>query len=99
MDDSWDIPQDENAAGGNPYLGTTELSEDRFPSFRGEPAERLKVSPHEASETHGVEGCRRLDMCQKPEACASMSEEEYWTDRLKGCRRGRFLVLEGRLGP
>ncbi len=43
MDDSWDIPQDENAAGGNPYLGTTELSEDRFPSFRGEPAERLKA--------------------------------------------------------
>ena len=43
MDDSWDIPLDENVVEGNPYFGTMELSEDRFPSFKGEPAVRLKA--------------------------------------------------------
>lgn len=41
MDDSWDIPKGVNDS-PNPYLGTVELSPDRFPSFGGDDVERLR---------------------------------------------------------
>lgn len=76
MDDSWDIPQDENSVGGNPYLGTTELNEERFPSFSGTPAERLKKLTRRLKKL-GWKGAGGWICAQKPEAYASMSEEEY----------------------
>lgn len=33
MDDSWDIPQDQNSPSNNPYLGTIKLDTTRFPSY------------------------------------------------------------------
>lgn len=89
MDDSWDIPQDENSVGGNPYLGTTELNEERFPSFSGTPAERLKKLTRRLKKL-GWKGVGGWICAQKPEAYASMSEEEYWTDRLKAASEAGF---------
>ncbi|MBO5872199.1 MAG: hypothetical protein J6Q75_06125, partial [Bacteroidaceae bacterium] len=41
MDDSWDIPANENSS-NNPYLGTAQLNEERFPTCTGTPSERLR---------------------------------------------------------
>lgn len=40
MDDSWDIPQNQNSS-DNDYLGSMVLDSTRFPSFTGSNSERL----------------------------------------------------------
>lgn len=89
MDDSWDIPQDENGAGGNPYLGTVELNGERFPSFTGTPAERLRKLTRRLKRM-GWKGAGGWICAQKPESFADVPEEEYWSTRLKEAAEAGF---------
>ena len=89
MDDSWDIPQDCNDKNGNPYLGTAELDETRFPSFTGTPEERLKKLV-ERIKSLGWKGAGGWICAQKPEQFSHMSEEAYWTERLQTAHKAGF---------
>ncbi len=82
MDDSWDIPADVNTKRDNPYLGTTELNEERFPSFTGTPAERLKKLTDRIKGL-GWKGLGGWICAQKSDNFPDVSEEDYWTERLK----------------
>ena len=82
MDDSWDIPKDSNAVAGNAYLGSVELDKERFPSFTGSPAGRLKKLT-ERIERAGWKGVGGWVCAQKAEIYAGVSDEEYWIGRLK----------------
>ncbi len=89
MDDSWDIPKDANNTKDNPYLGTTELNTERFPSFTGNPTERLKkLSDRIKSE--GWKGAGGWICAQKAGNESSVPEEEYWTDRIKAANTAGF---------
>lgn len=89
MDDSWDIPKDINTKSNNPYLGTTELNTERFPSFTGTPLERLqKLSDRIKSE--GWKGAGGWICAQKAETHAKISEQEYWTERIKTADAAKF---------
>lgn len=82
MDDSWDIPADVNTKRNNPYLGTTELNEERFPSFTGTPEERLKKLSKKF-KSMGWKGVGGWICAQKSDNYPDVPEEEYWTERLK----------------
>lgn len=82
MDDSWDIPRNENYANRKPYLGLCELDEERFPSFRGTPAERLRQLTTRIKQ-EGWKGLGGWICAQKAKGYEHLSEEEYWTERLK----------------
>lgn len=89
MDDSWDIPKDMNTKSNNPYLGTTELNVQRFPSFTGNAVERLKkLSDRIKSE--GWKGAGGWICAQKAETHADVSEEVYWTERIKTADKAGF---------
>lgn len=89
MDDSWDIPQEENAAGDNPYLGTVELNEERFPSFKGTPAERLKQLTQRLKKL-GWKGAGGWICAQRAPRLAAVPEEDYWTERLRAAHEAGF---------
>lgn len=82
MDDSWDIPQDRNTTSDNPYLGTTELNSERFPSFTGTPTERLKKLS-DRMKREGWKGAGGWICAQKAGNYADVSEEAYWMKRIK----------------
>ena len=81
MDDSWDIPADVNTR-DNDYLGTTELNEERFPSFTGTPTERLQKLVQKFKDM-GWKGAGGWICAQKSGNFADVDEETYWTERLK----------------
>ena len=89
MDDSWDIPRDQNHGNGNPHLGLCELDEGRFPSFRGTPAERLGQLTRRIKQ-EGWKGAGGWICAQKAGGHEEQSEEEYWTDRLKAANDAGF---------
>lgn len=89
MDDSWDIPADVNTKRDNPYLGTTELNNERFPSFTGTPAERLKQLT-EKFKKMGWKGAGGWICAQKSDNYPDVSEEDYWTARLKAAHEAGF---------
>ena len=89
MDDSWDIPRNENSANRNPYLGMCELDEGRFPSFRGTPAERLRQLTKRIKQ-EGWKGAGGWICAQKTDGYEHQSEEEYWTERLKAANEAGF---------
>lgn len=82
MDDSWDIPKGENSKKDNPYLGTTELNESRFPSFIGTPEERLKKL-NERVKSEGWKGVGGWICAQKSDLYPDIDEKDYWIERLK----------------
>ncbi|WP_106829900.1 hypothetical protein [Parabacteroides pacaensis] len=82
MDDSWDIPKDRNTTSDNPYLGTTELNTERFPSFTGTPTERLKKLS-DRMKREGWKGAGGWICAQKAGNYADVSEEVYWMERIK----------------
>lgn len=89
MDDSWDIPKNANAKSNNPYLGTVELNTERFPSFTGNPTERLKkLSDRIKSE--GWKGAGGWICAQKAETHGDVPEEVYWTERIKAADAAGF---------
>lgn len=89
MDDSWDIPRDQNHGNGNPHLGLCELDEGRFPSFRGTPAERLGQLTRRIKQ-EGWKGVGGWICAQKAGGHEEQSEEEYWTERLKAANEAGF---------
>lgn len=98
MDDSWDIPLEENAAGDNPYLGTVELNEERFPSFEGTPAERLKQLTQRLKKL-GWKGAGGWICAQRAPRLAAVPEEDYWTERLRAAHKAGFSYWKVDWGP
>lgn len=82
MDDSWDIPQDVNTP-SNDYLGLVELDPTRFPSFEGNPQERLKAFTDKI-KSYGWKGAGGWICAQEsPKDEGHNDQEKYWTERLK----------------
>ncbi len=88
MDDSWDIPKGVNDS-PNPYLGTVELSPDRFPSFGGDDVERLRQLSLKI-KSKGWKGIGGWICAQKAEKYADIPEEEYWKRRIKVANEAGF---------
>ena len=82
LDDSWDIPKDENRKDGNQYVGTDELDEGRFPSFKGTPTERFRHLG-DSLKAYGWRGLGLWISAQKAPCLKELSNEDFWTDRLK----------------
>jgi len=89
MDDSWDIPQDENAMNDNDYLGVTELDTTRFPSYTGTPTERLKKLV-DSVESKGWRGLGGWICAQEAPIYGSVEAEPYWIERLKAAHEAGF---------
>lgn len=89
MDDSWDIPAEANVVSGNRYLGLAELDEERFPSFSGTPAERLRALS-DSVKALGWRGLGGWICAQKAGSCSDEDETAYWTRRLDDARESGF---------
>lgn len=82
LDDSWDVPINQNAMRNNPYLGQTILDTTRFPSFTGDAAERLKKLV-DKTEQYGWKGLGGWICAQEAPISDQKDSVQYWTDRLK----------------
>ena len=91
MDDSWDIPTEINSKHNNPYLGRIELDEGRFPSFMSTKgsADRLKRL-NEKVKAIGWKGVGGWICAQKSDNFPNVSEEDFWTDRIKAANESGF---------
>lgn len=89
MDDSWDIPIDQNRISNNPYLGMVELDQSRFPTFTGNPSERLKKLT-DCVKKAGWKGLGGWICAQKAINCTDVPEKEYWIERLKAAQAAGF---------
>ena len=88
MDDSWDIPISETSKDG-PTFGLTELNQERFPSYAGNPAERLSKLVN-AVKAKGWKGLGGWICAQEAPIVGNVNSEEYWTDRLKEANQANF---------
>ena len=82
LDDSWDIPRDMNERGGNPYFGTVRLDTTRFPSFKGEPAQRLKALSDRFTGL-GWKGLGGWICAEKAGTSPEVPDSVYWPQRLR----------------
>jgi hypothetical protein len=82
MDDSWDIPQNKNGMLNNNYLGSVELNEERFPSFKGTPTERLQELV-KAVKARGWRGLGVWICAQEAPVFGKVDSVVYWITRLK----------------
>lgn len=87
LDDSWDLPRDRNEREGNPYYGTTRLDTTRFPSFKGEPARRLKALSDRITGM-GWKGLGGWICAEKARTDLSVPDSIYWPQRLKEAQEG-----------
>ena len=87
LDDSWDIPRDMNERAGNPYYGTAQLDTTRFPSFKGEPAQRLKALSDRITGM-GWKGLGGWICAEKPRASLDVPDSVYWPERLREAHEG-----------
>jgi hypothetical protein len=86
MDDSWDIPLNEDKA----WFGSAVLNEERFPSYTGSPAERLRKLT-DAVKAAGWRGLGGWICAQRaPKFEADDSEDAYWSQRLEWMRDADF---------
>jgi hypothetical protein len=88
MDDSWDVPQNDNSKTGT-SLGLVELSPDRFPSFTGTPTERLKRLVN-VFEIKGWKGLGGWICAQEAPIAGTVDQTAYWTERLKAANDAGF---------
>ena len=90
MDDSWDIPANENSS-HNPYLGTAQLNEERFPTLTGTPSERLR-SLVQKFKLLGWKGVGGWICAQRSTALTTTETDEitYWSERLKEANEAGF---------
>ena len=88
LDDSWDIPKEVNDK-PNPYLGTVELNEERFPSFHGTPEERLRQLVTRI-KAKGWKGAGGWICAQKADNQRETDEKSYWTERIKTADEAGF---------
>jgi hypothetical protein len=85
MDDSWDVPLD----GDRSYYGSLILNEERFPSYQGSPAERLKKLTTDVKAA-GWKGLGGWVCAQEAPKFAGTNEVDYWTERLQWMREAGF---------
>jgi len=88
MDDSWDIPADENS-GNNKYLGLVEVDETRFPQFTGTPTERM-TKLVQAVKAAGWKGLGGWICAQEASVAGNIDPKTYWTERLKAANQSGF---------
>lgn len=88
MDDSWDIPIAETNKNG-PTFGLTELNQERFPSFSGTPAERLKKLVDDV-EAKGWKGLGGWICAQEAAVAGPVDIEQYWIERLEAANEAGF---------
>ena len=88
MDDSWDIPISEKNVDGASY-GLVELNEERFPSYRGDPATRLKKLV-DAVKSEGWKGLGGWICAQEAPIAGDVDSKEYWIERLKDAHEAGF---------
>lgn len=88
LDDSWDIPADANYKNDNPYIGMLELDTSRFPSFKGNPEQRMRQLA-DSIEANGWKGLGLWVSPQKAPKLAQMDEETFWENRLKTAEAAR----------
>ena len=89
MDDSWDIPLNVNTS-NNEYLGLTELDQTRFPSFKGNPVERLKGLTDKI-KSHGWKGAGGWICAQESSVDKNHDNpDEYWISKLKDADSAGF---------
>lgn len=88
MDDSWDIPIAETSKDG-PTFGLAELNQERFPSFKGSPAERLSKLVDSVKIT-GWRGLGGWICAQEAAIAGEVDPVEYWTERLKAANEAGF---------
>jgi hypothetical protein len=88
MDDSWDIPISETSKDG-PTFGLTELNQERFPSYTGNPAQRLTKLVG-AVKAKGWKGLGGWICAQEAPIAGKVNAEEYWTERLKAANAAGF---------
>lgn len=86
LDDGWDVPYGVHPDRNRHRFGTLELDEERFPSFPGAPAQRLKKLNDFVRES----GWRGLGLWVPAQAAGSIEKgpamEAYWTQRLLWCK-------------
>jgi hypothetical protein len=88
MDDSWDIPISETSKDG-PTYGLTELNQERFPSYTGNPTESL-TKLVTAVKAKGWKGLGGWICAQEATVAGNVNSEEYWTERLKTANEADF---------
>ena len=88
MDDSWDIPYSERSKSG-PSFGLVELSPERFPSYTGNPTERLKKLV-DAVKANGWKGLGGWICAQEAPIAGNVDPATYWTERLKAANDAGF---------
>lgn len=82
MDDSWDVPLDSTIGTGSAYLGTAQLNTERFPSYTGDPTQRLKRLVNRV-KSRGWKGLGGWVAAQAPAEVAAKDEATFWAARLK----------------
>lgn len=88
MDDSWDIPANENS-GSNKYLGLVEVDASRFPQFTGNPTERM-TKLVQAVKAAGWKGLGGWICAQEAPLAGNLDPKTYWAERLKTANRSGF---------
>ncbi len=81
LDDSWDTP----LSGDKRSYGSLSLDRGRFPSYDGDPAERLRKLS-EAVQAKGWRGLGLWICAQQAPALAQPDDTAYWTERLRWMR-------------
>lgn len=89
MDDSWDVPMNIAIDNNSPFLGTVQLNTERFPSYTGNPTERLRKLV-EKVKSKGWKGLGGWVAAQAPKDITPQNEESYWIERLKESQNAGF---------
>ena len=88
LDDGWDVPYDVDNPQDRIAFGSLELNEQRFPSFRGTPAERL-TALNRAIQALGYRGTGVWVASQQTGEPDTMVAEpqaaSYWAQRARWC--------------
>lgn len=89
LDDGWDVPYGSANPQNAGRFGSLELDTDRFPSFRGNPTERLKALS-DRIKSLGYNGTGLWIACQRPFSDGDPVEKieesrKYWENRARLC--------------
>ena len=89
LDDGWDVPYGSANPQNAGRFGSLELDTERFPSFKGDPTERLKALS-DRIKSLGYKGTGLWIACQRPFADGDPVENveesrRYWEDRARLC--------------
>lgn len=83
MDDSWDIPAGTHGGSNAAHMGEARLNEERFPSCKGAPTDRLKTLVKKTKDA-GWKGLGCWLIAREAETAPDREDREtYWKTRLK----------------